>query len=597
MRASFRESMIAVLGIGFSCSIASFPAVAQDAAPAHRSERIDGRAWVTGSDVALREAAAGAVANGCIVFESKVRQDAGGPNACTVLSGGGTTNAAVASGGCAIVIDSYISNFGCNGPGPAGELKAWQMHFGSDGDLPAGISGAALPACTVTQECHDLGYFGPCIDTDSDFIPDTCLRVWFESGIEPNVVFDISYLHNVVYLAAATTSNPSPAVDDGSEFYAMSMRILVDEGTAGTLAIPFLDLEESFDNFVFMADGSEPPIGKLIGATIEVPESEYCCGNGVCSLGGPVGTCAAMGLPTASGPCLGDCDSNGVDDACEGMADCNGNGIGDRCDTASGSSPDCNRNRVPDECESQADCNDNGITDICEVFDKDANDCNWNNVPDSCDIASGGEPDENGNGVIDYCELRNRFIYFDAPAGEVAIRVKFLNLDLFEGFNGGERWLGAAVERLPGGQTESFWASEVGCDPVLTTWPAGERLYVFGSSVVPNSDYEIRFADADCLASGLESCMSAPIERSTWVWGDVYSPYLGHPSPAQPNVFDMTALVDTFKDVGFKIEYTRARISGNIPNVSSAISFADINACVEANKGRPYPYDGPDPCP
>jgi len=45
-----------------------------------------------------------------------------------------------------------------------------------------------------------------------------------------------------------------------------------------------------------------------------------------------------------------DCDSNGINDACE--VDCNTNGILDVCDIAGSTSEDCDANGVPDECES-----------------------------------------------------------------------------------------------------------------------------------------------------------------------------------------------------------------------------------------------------
>lgn len=62
--------------------------------------------------------------------------------------------------------------------------------------------------------------------------------------------------------------------------------------------------------------------------------------------------------------------------------DCDDNGIPDACDVANGA-PDCNNNLVPDSCE----------------FD-----CNGNDEPDSCDITSGFSLDVNGNGIPDECE-------------------------------------------------------------------------------------------------------------------------------------------------------------------------------------------------
>ena len=114
-------------------------------------------------------------------------------------------------------------------------------------------------------------------------------------------------------------------------------------------------------------------------------------------------------------PVTTDCNSNGVDDACDiingtssddngngipdecEFADCNNNGVEDDQDIANGTSQDCNGNGTPDECEmSDGDCNANGILDDCETFD----DCNGNGIPDECETFN----DCNGNGIPDECE-------------------------------------------------------------------------------------------------------------------------------------------------------------------------------------------------
>ncbi len=118
---------------------------------------------------------------------------------------------------------------------------------------------------------------------------------------------------------------------------------------------------------------------------------------------------------TVGYPIITDCNSNGVDDACDILNgtsfDDNGNGIPDECeftdcndndvadedDIANGTSEDCNENGVPDECDLvDGDCNENGILDECETFD----DCNDNGIPDECETFN----DCNGNGVPDECE-------------------------------------------------------------------------------------------------------------------------------------------------------------------------------------------------
>ena len=85
--------------------------------------------------------------------------------------------------------------------------------------------------------------------------------------------------------------------------------------------------------------------------------------------------------------------------------DCNDNGIPDACDIAGGTSADCNGNLIPDSCElATADCNGNGIPDDCDIASGAAGDCQGNGIPDSCEIAQGVVADVDSNGVPDGCE-------------------------------------------------------------------------------------------------------------------------------------------------------------------------------------------------
>lgn len=54
---------------------------------------------------------------------------------------------------------------------------------------------------------------------------------------------------------------------------------------------------------------------------------------------------------------------------------------------------------------SQPDCNGNGYADACEIANGVAQDCNQDGVPDDCEIAAGAQTDCNANGVLDSCEV------------------------------------------------------------------------------------------------------------------------------------------------------------------------------------------------
>ncbi|MCH7591510.1 MAG: hypothetical protein IH989_01850 [Planctomycetes bacterium] len=139
--------------------------------------------------------------------------------------------------------------------------------------------------------------------------------------------------------------------------------------------------------------GPDGPVGCIQGIAVD-PGTGDCNGNGVddaCEL--------AYGFGA-------DCNSNDVLDDCDIIAgiseDCTGNGIPDECDIADGTENDCNGNRVPDECE--PDCNNNGVADSCDIAGGTSEDCNLDGVPDECDLALGAGQDCNGNSVLDECE-------------------------------------------------------------------------------------------------------------------------------------------------------------------------------------------------
>jgi hypothetical protein len=159
---------------------------------------------------------------------------------------------------------------------------------------------------------------------------------------------------------------------------------------------------------------------------------------------------------TVGYPTITDCNSNGVDDACDILngtsyddngngipdecefADCNDNGVADEDDIANGTSEDCNENGTPDECDLvDGDCNENGILDDCETFD----DCNGNDIPDECetfnDCNSNGIPDEcealtdwDGNGIADICE---GLVAYNATTGVGYVDLADANMEANDG--------------------------------------------------------------------------------------------------------------------------------------------------------------------
>ncbi len=88
------------------------------------------------------------------------------------------------------------------------------------------------------------------------------------------------------------------------------------------------------------------------------------------------------------GSCGPDCDADGVSDY----------------DAIEAGAADCNLDGIPDDCQEQVDCDGDGIWDACAIAAGEVEDCNTNLIPDSCEIAD-GSGDEDGNGVLDECQL------------------------------------------------------------------------------------------------------------------------------------------------------------------------------------------------
>lgn len=342
------RNCMGALALGALALGASVYAAPRDgAADVKKQARGDAIRSIAGLDAVHNDAAVRAVAQGCLTFEAIVRQDAGGPDACNITSGGGTSAVTTSGNDCAFEFDIFVSNWDCidPGPGPAGRIQAWQARMGSDADLPAGIDGAAEPACSVAADCAALGYDDPsgCLDTDNDFVPDTCARAWQAGNINPDIVYDVKACNTGNYICGSTSADATnfpPVDDDGvSKYYGATMRMLVEPGATGTITIPFLGIPD--DTFVIMANGPTFGPEKAIGVEITIESGRCCtdpcvenvtrdeCGND--ALFGPGLLCPANG-----GPDCCNCFTNGPDPVCNDGDAC----TADLCNGCSCENPD-----------------------------------------------------------------------------------------------------------------------------------------------------------------------------------------------------------------------------------------------------------------
>ncbi len=208
-----------------------------------------------------------------------------------------------------------------------------------------------------------------------------------------------------------------------------------------------------------------------------------------------------------------------------------------------------------------------------------------------------------------------RFISFAPGTGSTmsAYRVRLVSLHHpnppytgaptadFSSHEGEVRWLGP-----PNTYDEStsdptpVYTSFVQCQPHYGDWSGVDLLHVTGGEILPSSVYEVQ-SIAQGLDINVESNYSAPMTLRTARWGDIVIPNSPPGTTVQPDAGDIAELVDKFKNTSQPCSKPRALLSSmdinGIPNLVLDVSFADIAACVGANKGEGYPYAWPGSCP
>jgi len=326
------------------------------------------------------------------------------------------------------------------------------------------------------------------------------------------------------------------------------------------------------------------------------------------------------------------------------VEDCNGNQVPDDCDAADAGA-DCNLNEVPDICEAGGtdDCNETGTVDLCDIHSAVSEDCNGNFVPDECDLTS-GEPDSDGDGLMDACEppgvgddlcyvgnesggpcsanddcpgavcgLKSRYITLESLAlVPRTIRVTILAMrecsagpNIRRGCETnnhcpggtcinspriGDVWWARPEMSIPNSPNPPLRGARLECTgtPHSQAWTTG-YLHLFGAVIVPGSRYDVRMCNPD--GSGC----SAPVVVETSKWGDAVRPFGGG---SQPNFADIEAALRRFGNQATAPDLPRVDFTGvgnpgapNTPN--QATNFADISNDVSAFMGFPYAYTVP----
>ncbi|MCH7812883.1 MAG: proprotein convertase P-domain-containing protein, partial [Planctomycetes bacterium] len=235
-----------------------------------------------------------------------------------------------------------------------------------------------------------------------DSYDDTCLGNW--DGGE-DIIYELVVTQDIcVHVAAGTGGSLGSwfgfAVDDTCP---PSAADCVAMATTSFDNLEINDLLLAPGTYYLMVDTWPPPdCLDSFTLTITACPSGACCTDAPNCFDASEEECLlAGGTYVGDGTaCGGDCDSDGVTDACAiagGARDCQPNNIPDQCDIDTGPSADLDGNGIPDEC--QFDCNANGIPDGCDVSCGPAY-CSTN-YPSDCGLSNDCQPD----GLPDECEL------------------------------------------------------------------------------------------------------------------------------------------------------------------------------------------------
>jgi len=132
------------------------------------------------------------------------------------------------------------------------------------------------------------------------------------------------------------------------------------------------------------------------------------------------------------------------------------------------------------------------------------------------------------------------------------------------------------------------------------TVPVDPLLHVTGSSITPSSIFEVEVLAESCMGSE-DTCedVSDPLELRSTRWGDVVFQFNPPSTTIQPDITDVSALVDKFRSSPSAPIKAQGMLAGEPGNIFGEISspvlavdfgFSHISACVDAFRGTPYPY-------
>lgn len=172
-----------------------------------------------------------------------------------------------------------------------------------------------------------------------------------------------------------------------------------------------------------------------------------------------------------------------------------------------------------------------------------------------------------------------------------------VNTPDFSGFEDQIRWVGPPIEyKESEGSLFTFMGAALQCEPFYTHWSDIDLLHVYGSEIVPSSEYEVQILHEHCIDFLDELNYSEILTIPTGKWGDVIEPYFSElENSAQPDIDDVTAVVAKFLSVLVPLK-SHSQLEPNIPDPSQNVSIDSVLRAVDAWLGSHYRFSGPIAC-
>lgn len=169
----------------------------------------------------------------------------------------------------------------------------------------------------------------------------------------------------------------------------------------------------------------------------------------------------------------------------------------------------------------------------------------------------------------------------------------------FSAFEGQTRWVGPPTQYTESSSdATTFYAATTQCTPFYTDWSTLGLLHITGPEIIPSSVYTLANVAVSCQGNEANCAdVSEPLEVVTTRWADVVLPFNPPSLTVQPDLGDVSALVDKFRSAPSAPIKVQALLAGDMPDLDGDVNFTQISAAVDAFKGLPYPNAGPSPCP